>query len=116
MLYCEQEGNFSIRFIVGAYSEGFRAFHGTDLDQHLRSLMRLVVHHGHEGKPGASKYLTEVAEAFTDCQAVQARTVESVGLRIKGVSLDFYGHLVQLVSEYKAMAIKILAVEECTKL
>jgi len=78
--------------------------------------MRLVVHHGHAGGAGAAQHLREVAEAFTDCQAVQARTVERVGLLLRGVALDFRGHLVRLVGEYKAMAVKILAVEACTRL
>uniref|UniRef100_A0A7S1RHY9 Uncharacterized protein n=1 Tax=Alexandrium catenella TaxID=2925 RepID=A0A7S1RHY9_ALECA len=115
LLYRQQRGNFSIKFIQSAYSEGFRAFSGSDMHQHLLWLMRLIVHHGHENKPGAATYLREVAEAFTDCQAVQGRTVERIGLQIRGVALDFRGHLVRLAGEYKAMAVKILAVEECTK-
>lgn len=116
LIYRQQQGVYSINFIQGAYKDGFRAFQGTDLHGHLTSLMRLIVHHGHAGKPGAKEYLREVAEAFTDCQAVQARTIERVGLRIRGVQLDFRGHLVRLVDEYKAVAVKMLAVEECTKL
>jgi hypothetical protein len=115
-LYRQQHGVFSLKFMQGAYEEGLRAFHGTDLNNHLLWLFRLVVHHGADDKPGASKYLREVAEAFTDCQAVQARTIEKVGLQLRGLALDFRGQLVRLVGEYKAMAIKMLAVEECTKL
>lgn len=115
-LYRQQHGVHSLKFIQSAYEEGLRAFHGTDLNNHLLWLFRLVVHQGADDKPGASKYLREVAEAFTDCQAVQARTIEKVGLQLRGLSLDFRGQLVRLVGEYKAMAIKMLAVEECTKL
>jgi len=116
LLYRGQPGNHALSFAVSAYTQGFRAFKGSDLDGHLRSLLRLVVHYGHDEKPGAAKYLREVAEAFTDCQAVQARVVESVGLQICGVSLDFVGHLTDLVDRYKATAVKIYAVEQCTKL
>jgi len=116
LIYRQQPGNYSLGFIQSAYAEGLRAFSGSDMHEHLMWLMRLIVHHGHEGQPGAARHLREVAEAFTDCQAVQGRTIERVGLQIRGVSLDFRGHLVRLAGEYKAMAAKILAVEECTRL
>merc|ERR1712093_327514 len=74
-------------------------------------LLRLIVHHGYERKPGASKHLRDVAEAFTDCQAVQARVIERTGLEIRGVNADFSGLVKRLVGEYKTMAIKMLAYE-----
>lgn len=46
-----------------------------------------------------------------DCQAVQARVVEKVGLQIRGVAADFQGLLTSLVGEYKAVALKMLAAE-----
>jgi len=55
--------------------------------------------------------LSEVAEAFMDCQAVQARVVERVGLRIRGVTTNFRGLVIALVGEYKTMALKMLAAE-----
>jgi len=55
--------------------------------------------------------MREVAEAFMDCQAVQARAIERVGLEIRGISSDFRGHVAKLVGDYKSMAIKMLACE-----
>jgi len=55
--------------------------------------------------------LTQVAEAFMDCQAVQARVVERIGLQIRGVTTNFRGLVVALVGEYKSMALKMLAAE-----
>jgi hypothetical protein len=60
--------------------------------------------------------LREVAEAFMDCQAVQARAIERVGLCIRGISHDFRGLVVGLVGDYKAIAIKMLATEAIGKL
>jgi hypothetical protein len=110
-LFRGQSGVYSLDFIVSAYQNGFAAFQETPLHMHLLSLLRIVVHYGRDNQPGASGYLKEVAEAFMDCQAVQARVVERVGLLIQGVAADFRGLLVALVSEYKVMAIKMLAAE-----
>jgi hypothetical protein len=102
-------GCHALDFIKSAYRDGIRAFHGTAMQGHLLSLMRLIVHHGHAGGPGAKGYLTQVAEAFQDCQAVQARVVERVGLEIRGVVLDFRGNMVKLIGDYKCVAVKMLA-------
>jgi len=110
-LFRQQYGQYSLQFMQTAYKDGLRAFQGTELHDHLMRLMRLVVHYGHEGKPGASGYLAEVAEAFMDCQAVQARAIERVGLMIRGVSSDFRGLVVSLIGEYKTWALKMLAAE-----
>jgi hypothetical protein len=110
-LFRQQPGQFILQFLMVAYKDGFRAFKGTPLDDHLKSLFRLVVHYGYEEKRGAAQYLTEVAEAFMDCQAVQARVVEKVGLEIRGVTANFYGLVTTLLGEYKTMALKMLAVE-----
>lgn len=110
-LYRQQPGVPSLTFIQEAYREGLSAFRGTALDKHLTCLLRLVVHHGHEGKPGSKAFLREVAEAFMDCQAVQARAIERVGLQIQGFASDFRGLVVALVGEYKAFALKMLAQE-----
>jgi len=110
-LFREQEDAKSLEFIQYAYENGLDAFRSTVLHEHLLWLLRLTVHYGHECKPGAKKFLTEVAEAFTECQAVQARVVERVGLRIQGIADDFHGILVRLVGEYKTLAIKMLALE-----
>eukprot|EP00440_Ansanella_granifera_P004152 gb/GFBE01004504.1/.p1 GENE.gb/GFBE01004504.1/~~gb/GFBE01004504.1/.p1 ORF type:complete len:649 (+),score=158.00 gb/GFBE01004504.1/:1-1947(+) len=115
-IYRQQPGVFSLKFMCGAYQEGLRAFAGTSLHKHLLWLFRRIVHDGHDDRPGASRYLREVAEAFTDCQAVQARIIEKLGLQLCGLGLDFKGHLVRLVGEYKAMAVKELAVQKCTEL
>eukprot|EP00913_Durusdinium_trenchii_P021508 g20211.t1 len=87
----------------------------TPMDNHLKWLMRSIVHYGHEKKPGASRYLKEVAEAFLDCQAVQARVVERVGLELLGVSQDFRGLVRAMVGDYKVMAIKMLAIDHLSR-
>jgi len=110
-LYRDMAGQRSLNFIITAYQVGLNAFMGTPLEDHLMWLLRLIVHYGHERKPCASRYLREVAEAFMDCQAVQARAIERVGLEIRGISSDFKGHVSRLVGEYKSMAIKMLAYE-----
>jgi hypothetical protein len=108
-LYRDFHGEYSLNFIKSAYRDGIRAFHGTSVHGHLLSLMRLIVHHGHAGGAGAANYLTQVAEAFKDCQAVQARVIEQVGLEIRGVVLDFRGLVTKLVGDYKGVALKMLA-------
>lgn len=110
-LFRQQRGQYVLKFIQIAYKDGWTAFQATPLHNHLKWLMRLIVHYGHEGKPGAAAYLTEVAEAFMDCQAVQARVVERVGLQIRGVTTNFRGLVMALVGEYKTMALKMLAAE-----
>jgi hypothetical protein len=111
MLFRQQRGQCVLKFLQIAYKDGWSAFKGTDLQDHLKWLMRTIVHYGHEGKPGAARYLSDVAEAFMDCQAVQARVVERVGLQIQGVITNFHGLVVALVGEYKLMALKMLAAE-----
>jgi hypothetical protein len=110
-LFRQQPGQYSLNFLQVAYKDGFRAFKSTPLHKHFLGLFRLIVHYGHEDKDGASGYLVEVAEAFMDCQAVQARAVERVGLRIRGVSQDFRGLVVSLADEYKSWAVRMLAAE-----
>jgi hypothetical protein len=110
-LFRQQRGQYVLRFLQSAYKDGWSAFQGTPLHDHLKWLIRLIVHYGHEGKSGAASYLTEVAEAFMDCQAVQARVVERAGLQIRGVTTNFRGLVVALVAEYKTMALKMLAAE-----
>lgn len=56
-------------------------------------------------------YLKDVADAFTDCQAVQARVIERIGLEIRGIRADFCGLVTRLIGDYKTMAIKMLAFE-----
>ncbi|CAK0822616.1 unnamed protein product, partial [Prorocentrum cordatum] len=108
-VYRGQGGQYSLEFIKGAYRDGFRAFQGTDMHEHLLWLLRLIVHHGHAGGPETKRHLTDVAEAFMDCQAVQARVVERVGLQIKGVAPNFKGLVTAMVGDYKTVAIKMLA-------
>eukprot|EP00931_Biecheleriopsis_adriatica_P066348 TRINITY_DN40729_c0_g1_i1.p1 TRINITY_DN40729_c0_g1~~TRINITY_DN40729_c0_g1_i1.p1 ORF type:complete len:642 (+),score=187.44 TRINITY_DN40729_c0_g1_i1:58-1926(+) len=114
-LYRQQDGQKSLEFIKGAYENGLRAYQETDLHTHFMWNLRLIVHAGHEGKPDCGHYLQQVAEAFMDCQAVQARVIESVGLQMRGVSNDFTGLLVSLATEYKFMAIRGMAYESCEK-
>merc|ERR1719272_572995 len=92
-LFRGKRGNYSLKFLTSCYRDGFRAFRGTDLHEHLLWLLRLVVHHGEAGGRDASRHLREVAEAFQECQAVQARAVERAGLQIRGVATDFPGML-----------------------
>mmetsp|Transcript_108444 Transcript_108444/g.188231 ORF Transcript_108444/g.188231 Transcript_108444/m.188231 type:complete len:446 (+) Transcript_108444:62-1399(+) len=115
-LYRQKPGAHSLKFIQAAYRDGLSAFKRTDLHGHLLNLMRLVVHFGHEKHPSAVQYLTEVAEAFMDCQAVQARAIERAGLQINGVAPDFLGVVKRFIGEYKVMAVKMLAAERIKKL
>mmetsp|Transcript_61322 Transcript_61322/g.146023 ORF Transcript_61322/g.146023 Transcript_61322/m.146023 type:complete len:470 (-) Transcript_61322:67-1476(-) len=110
-LYREMAGQFALNFMVSAYKSGFKAFEHTPLHKHLLQLFRLIVHRGHASIPGIARHLREVAEAFMDCQAVQARTVERVGLELRGLALDFRGHVLALLGNYKSVAIKMLAME-----
>lgn len=110
-LFRGKAGVYSLRFLVSAYKEGLRAFRDTPVHEHLISMMRQVVHCGHARGAEVAKDLREVAEAFTECQAVQARTIEKVGLRLSGQTLDFRGLVMQLLSEYKLLAVKMLAYE-----
>lgn len=114
-LFRQQRGQHVLKFLQVAYAEGWSAFRGTSLDHHLKWLMRLIVHYGHGGKPGAGQYLSDVAEAFMDCQAVQARVVERIGLKIRGVTTTFRGLVIALVGEYKTMAVKMLAAERISQ-
>eukprot|EP00930_Biecheleria_cincta_P056015 TRINITY_DN42226_c0_g1_i1.p1 TRINITY_DN42226_c0_g1~~TRINITY_DN42226_c0_g1_i1.p1 ORF type:complete len:482 (+),score=76.90 TRINITY_DN42226_c0_g1_i1:153-1598(+) len=111
-LYRNQHGNYSMNYLKLAYENGVHKFRGTDLENHFTWLMRKVVHYAEEQKPGCRGYLQEVAEAFMDCQDIQARAIEHVGFQIAGVTLDFRGLLVQLIDEYKAMAMKFLVTTE----
>lgn len=110
-LYRGQPGVHALKFVTKAYRSGLVAFKNTCLHEHLICLLRLIVHYGHANGDSATSHLREVAEAFMDCQAVQARAIERVGLRIRGLAHDFRGLVVGLVGEYKAIAIKMLAAE-----
>jgi len=110
-LFRGKPGNNSLKFLTSCYRDGFRAFRDTDLHEHLLWLLRLVVHHGEAGGLDASRHLQDVAEAFQECQAVQARAVERAGLQIRGVATNFQGMLTRLVGEYKTVALQMLAVQ-----
>jgi len=114
-LYRAQPGVHAIKFVTKAYQSGLVAFKDTCLHEHLVCLLRLIVHHGHANGDSATSHLREVAEAFMDCQAVQARTIERVGLRLRGLSHDFRGLVVGLVGDYKTIAIKMLAADAIGK-
>eukprot|EP00746_Dinoflagellata_sp_MGD_P162419 gnl/MRDRNA2_/MRDRNA2_89963_c0_seq1.p1 gnl/MRDRNA2_/MRDRNA2_89963_c0~~gnl/MRDRNA2_/MRDRNA2_89963_c0_seq1.p1 ORF type:complete len:393 (+),score=69.36 gnl/MRDRNA2_/MRDRNA2_89963_c0_seq1:113-1180(+) len=111
-LYRDTPGQHSLSFIQQAYANGLKKFQGTSLNSFYTGLLRLIVHHGYADQQGCAGYLFEVAEAFKDCQDVQARVIERVGLQIRGVTLDFRGHLVKLVGDYKNWALKMLAFEQ----
>lgn len=110
-VYREQEGAFVLVYLVDCYFNGIKAFRESILNHRLIKLFRLVVHHGRDNGPKSAVHLKEIAEAFQNCQAVQARTVEKVALQILGVTRDFKGAVARLVGEYKAVAVKMLALE-----
>lgn len=110
-LFRQEQGNYALRWIVVVYRDGVRAFRGTPVHKHLKRLMRIIVHHCHTGGEGAANHLRDIAEAFMDCQAVQARIIERVGLRICGVVQDFKGLVTRFVGEYKTLAVQMLAAE-----
>merc|ERR1719379_368029 len=91
----------SIDLLTSVYQGGVQAYQGTTIWSHLLSLFRVIVHHGYDRQKDCSKHLREVAEAFMDCQAVQARVIERVGLEIKGLAPNFRGLVTKLVGEYK---------------
>mmetsp|Transcript_46592 Transcript_46592/g.111694 ORF Transcript_46592/g.111694 Transcript_46592/m.111694 type:complete len:390 (-) Transcript_46592:302-1471(-) len=111
-----QAGRYSLKLIQSAYTKGFASLAGTGPQRRLLWLLRLIIHHCHSQGPGSAGCLQEVAEAFTGDEAVQAAAVERVGLQVKQAALDFRGHLVKLVDEYKSMAVRDLAAEDCAKL
>mmetsp|Transcript_41952 Transcript_41952/g.90075 ORF Transcript_41952/g.90075 Transcript_41952/m.90075 type:complete len:487 (-) Transcript_41952:262-1722(-) len=104
-------GQPSLKFLVSAYRSGLQAFRGTELEKHLIWCIRFVVHQGHNRRPDVGRHLIEVAEAFTECQAVQARAIEKAALAMLGVAPDFREALVKLVGDYKGIALKMLAYE-----
>lgn len=114
-LFRQQPGQFALSFVQMAYRDGFRAFKGTALENHLKWLLRIIVHYGYDGEAEASQFLTDVAEAFMDCQAVQARVVERIGLQILGVTTNFRGLVMALLGEYKTVALKMLAYERISQ-
>eukprot|EP00930_Biecheleria_cincta_P037777 TRINITY_DN25956_c0_g1_i1.p1 TRINITY_DN25956_c0_g1~~TRINITY_DN25956_c0_g1_i1.p1 ORF type:complete len:685 (-),score=139.18 TRINITY_DN25956_c0_g1_i1:91-2145(-) len=112
-LYRGQDGQHSLEFVKSAYANGLRAYQDTALHTHFLWLLRLIVHYGHEGNSDAHLHLRPVAESFMDCQAVQARVIESVGLKLRGLRSDFRSLLTSLISEYKFMAIRSLTYQIC---
>eukprot|EP00927_Polykrikos_kofoidii_P044577 TRINITY_DN38505_c0_g1_i1.p1 TRINITY_DN38505_c0_g1~~TRINITY_DN38505_c0_g1_i1.p1 ORF type:complete len:342 (+),score=57.59 TRINITY_DN38505_c0_g1_i1:48-1028(+) len=113
-LFREQRGVYALKFLQLAYRQGLQAFAGTNVNDHLTSLMRVIVHHGYDSGAVASRYLAEVADAFKDCQAVQARVIERIGLQLLGVEESFAGLVTRLVGDYKSVAVRMLAVERLT--
>jgi len=114
-LFRGKPGQYSLNFIANVYRDGLRAFEGTPVHLHLRSLLRFSVHRGAEAGKQVAEDLRELAEGFMDCQAVQARTIEKVGLRLSGERPDFPGLLTKFVGEYKHLAIRILAQDRLDK-
>jgi len=108
-LFRGQQGNYSLNFLANVYYDGFGTFKGTSLDKHLLWRMRSIVHHAHAGKPMSAMYLKEVAEAFMECQAIQARVVERIGLQLRGIQGNFRSLVTRFIGEYKTLAIKMLA-------
>lgn len=111
-LYRGQAGQYSLPFMVSTYEHGLSTFVGTPVHQHLLWLYRSVVHYAHERHPGCERYLRQVAEAFLDCQAVQGRVIERIGLEIVGVAPDFRGLMARLIGEYKIIAVKMVAASQ----
>jgi hypothetical protein len=111
LFYRGKPGSYIVRFLTACYRDGLGVFQGNPLNEHLIRLFRALVHHGAIEGAKAGRLLTDVAEAFTDCQAVQARAIERAGLELLGLSSDFRGWLLQLLGDYKSFAVKMLAVE-----
>jgi hypothetical protein len=110
LMYRDQRKHV-LDLLTSAYHGGLQAYQGTTIWNHLLSLFRTIVHHGHDEQMNCARHLREVAEAFMDCQAVQARVVERVGLEIKGIRSGFQGLVERLIGEYKTLALRMLAVE-----
>merc|ERR1711933_369154 len=85
-VFRDQPGNYCLKFMVATYSNGLRDYNRTPLAIHLANLFRVIVHHGHETSHNGSRYVRDLAESFKDCQAVQARTIESAGFQILGIT------------------------------
>lgn len=113
-LYRMQPEVRSLQFCLTAYQDGLAAYRGTPAHEQLVRLMRYVVHQAHEGNPEAALHLREVAEAFQECQAAQARAIQRVGLRMHGVPCDLKGLVTNLVGEYKSLAIRMCAAQPIT--
>lgn len=97
-LYRGQDGTYSLSFMQSAYVDGLQAFQNTPVHNHLLWLLRLIVHCGEEGRPGVEILVRQVAEAFMDCQAVQARVIEHAGLQLAGLALDFHGLVIRIIA------------------
>lgn len=113
--YRGQASQPSLNFMVSAYREGLVAFQGTNLHNHLLWSMRYVVHKGYDRDVDCATQLREVAIAFKDCQAVQARAIERAGHQLRGGVADLPAHLLRLVGEYKVLAIQALAADRLAK-
>merc|ERR1712196_127781 len=50
-LFRQQPGQHVLKFLQMAYKDGWTAFRGTPLQDHLKWLLRSIVHYGYEEKP-----------------------------------------------------------------
>jgi len=113
-LFREMPGQYSLNFLVSTYACGLRDYNRTPLGKHLLNLFRVIVHHGHDSpnNASASRHVQDLAIAFQDCQAVQARTIETIGLQVLGITADFRGLLERLIGDYKKMVLTMRTMEK----
>lgn len=111
--YRDQPKTFALDFIVSAYASGLKAYAQTELHDYLTSLLRIIIHRAEDGC--ARRYLAQLVEAFTNCQAVQARAIERIGLELVGVATGLEGLLVELADSYKGLAVKAFALQDLPK-
>jgi len=110
-MFYRNTSSTALDLICTTYNKGLQNYVDTDIHTHLLSLLRFTVHQFYDGKVVDSRHLHDVAEAFTDCQAVQARVVEKVGLELQGVTADFQGLLVRLIGYFKNTSLQMLTRE-----
>jgi hypothetical protein len=113
-LFRDLPGQYSLSFAIESYASGLRDYNKTPLGKHLLNLLRVVVHHCYDApdSSSASRHLYDVAAAFRDCQAIQARTIETVGLQVLGITADFRGLVERLIGDYKKLVLTMRAMEK----
>lgn len=107
-----RRGHFSLKTLQAAYAQGLPA--AGERRERLLRLLRLVVHRCHDGGAQGNEPLRELAEAFREGDAAQARAIERAAVQV-GEPADFRGRLLQLAGERKAAALRALAVESCAE-
>mmetsp|Transcript_45915 Transcript_45915/g.143838 ORF Transcript_45915/g.143838 Transcript_45915/m.143838 type:complete len:539 (-) Transcript_45915:121-1737(-) len=101
----------AIEFLIKSYDSGLPAFPSA-VRKHLAEGVRLVVWAAANpaeagvAEARADYFARQLAEAFTNCQAVQARTIDALQAEIRGVaSHSLPAQLRALVEEHREMAL-----------